>query len=184
MKTGKTFPHQRLTVFLALLALSLVAVACARNPNLAPGDSLKLTTYSENDVSVEVRLQRAESGETLLAATFTPLEAGFHLYSKDIPLAGVDGLGRPTRLELTANSKMQAAGALRENIPSETPDFEPKDLLVYPAGAVTLTLPITLPSGAGWIADEISVSFMACSSKGCKAPVVGKILSVEVPGTK
>ena len=50
--------------------------------------------------------------DDLLAATFTPNDPLFHVYSKDIPRGGVNGLGRPTLLELAPGSKMQAAGPL------------------------------------------------------------------------
>ena len=129
-----------------------------------------------------VRLQRATNGQVFLTATFTPLEAGFHLYSKDMPRNGVHGLGRPTLLELSPNSKMQGVGALTESAAAGVSNADPTGVLVYPEGPVTLSLRVNLPAGNGLITDEVSVTYMACSANGCKAPVMGKIIPVKVPG--
>lgn len=168
---------------MAFALLMFLSAACAL------ATSTQLADFTENDVHVSIRLDRAETGGYLLSATFTP-PAGFHLYSKDIPRSGVDGLGRPTLLELTAEStlpcgqcgEIQAAGKLTESIAAEIPAFEPKALRIYPQGAVTLSLPVTLPSGkAAFIDDVVSVTFMACRQTGCKPPVVGKLVFVKIP---
>jgi hypothetical protein len=119
----------------------------------------------------------------VLSATFTPPQ-GYHLYSKDIPITGIGGVGRPTLLELTSNSAVKATGTLMESMKAQTPDFEPKELLVYPAGAVTLNLPVELPPGNGWSEDELQVTYMACSASLCKPPVVGRMISVRIPGVE
>jgi hypothetical protein len=106
------------------------------------------------------------------------------LYSKDIPLNGVDGLGRPTLIEFPSNSAMRARGILIEDVKAIVPAFEPKELLVYPDGTVTLSLPVELPPGNDWIDDQVSVTYMACSASLCKPPVVGKTVSIRVPGAK
>ncbi len=170
-----------LPVSLALLTLTVFPAACAPRAGLAPGESMPLASFSKNSVDVSIRLTRDSEGDFLLEATFTPPE-GSHLYSKDLPPLGVDGLGRPTLLELPADSKMRALGSLTESVPSVLEEFESLQLPVYPTGAVTLTLPIALPEGAGWVDDAVSVTFMACNEDGCKPPVVGKIVAVRVPG--
>ena len=108
---------------------------------------------------------------------------GYYLYSKDIPLTGVDGLGRPTLLELTPESQLKTMGRLVESIQAKEPEFEPKDLLVYPSGTVTLSLPIELPSGSDWVEEVVKITFMSCNDQGCKPPVMGKLVSIRVPGT-
>ena len=67
--------------------------------------------------------------------------------SKDTPHDGVEGLGRPTLLELTPNSKLQAVGALQESVAPLTEPIETElpDLHVYPDGPVLLSLPVELP---------------------------------------
>jgi len=175
-------PWRLSTVLWVLTVLGLLTVGCAPQPSLARGASLTLTTFSENDVAVVVQLRRAADGQVSLAATFTPLEAGFHLYSKDLPRNGVGGLGRPTLLELTPNSRMQAIGALTESVASEVSGADPSGVLIYPNGPVTLTLPARLPPGLGWIDDEISLTYVVCSANGCKAPVINKTIPIKVPG--
>jgi hypothetical protein len=156
-----------------LILLALFSAACA------PADPTRLAEFTENEVRVSIQLEKTEAGGHLLSATFTPPK-GFHLYSKDLPRTGVDGLGRPTLLELPGKAKMQPAGPLAESITAEIPPFEPKELLVYPAGPVTLSLPVTLPQITNPIEDTVSLSFMACSPTGCKPPVVGKIISIRI----
>jgi hypothetical protein len=161
-------------VLWACTLFMLFSVSCAST------DSIPLASFTENSVAVSIWLEPGDNGSYQLSARFTP-PAGFHLYSKDIPRTGVDGLGRPTLLELPGNAKMQAAGQLTESVAAEIPPFEPKDLLVYPAGPVTLTLPVRLPENqTGAIQDMLSVTYMACSKTGCKPPVVGKIISINV----
>ena len=122
-------------VFLAFLTLTVFTAACAPRSGLAPGQTLALASASENGVDVSISIERTSEGIILLHATFTP-PAGDHLYSKDILITGVDGLGRPTLFELTADSKMQALGSLGESVPAIDLDFEYQKLPIYPAGPV------------------------------------------------
>lgn len=176
MRTSNLF-----AIILAFLTLIVFAAACTPSPNLARGQSLALASSAENGVDVSISIERTSEGIFLLHATFTP-PLGNHLYSKGIPITGVDGLGRPTLLELPANSKMQALGSLSESVSAIQLDFEYQILPIYPAGPVTLTLPISLPPGAGWVDDVVSVTYMACNDTGCKPPVLGKVIAVRVPG--
>ena len=162
-----------------LSILAMVITTCTtRHQVIFP---VLLAKFTEHDVDVSIQLERITAGDYFLSATFTPPD-GFHLYSKDIPTGGVDGLGRPTLLELTGESHMTLLGEVVESAPAETPNFEPKELLVYPPGAVTLRLPVKLPPGNGWMDDVVKVTYMACSDGGCKAPVTGKLVPVRVPG--
>jgi hypothetical protein len=166
--------HPRILLFTILFATALGSCTSGQ------GSVLPLTSFTENDVEVTLSLKQDANGNSVLSATFLPPK-GYHLYSKDIPISGVDGLGRPTLLELTAESLMQATGILGESVKPEKPDFEPKELLVYPAGAITLSLPVKLPPGEDWVEDDLSITYMACSASACKPPVVGKIISVRIP---
>jgi hypothetical protein len=167
------------SVLLWTMLLSATSVSCAP----APGEPISLVSFTENYVEVSIYLERNSAGNYFLSATFVPPD-NYHLYSKDIPITGVNGLGRPTLLELTPESHMKATGGLTESVKAQEPDFEPKELLVYPPGAVTLSLPIELPSGGDWVNDELKITFMACSASQCKPPVVGKIVSIRIPGVK
>jgi hypothetical protein len=153
-----------------------VLVSCTS----APRQAISLASFTENYVDVSVYLERDSHGNYRLSATFMPPN-GYHLYSKEIPISGIDGLGRPTLLELTGDSQIKAIGELTESVQSQEPEFEPKELLVYPLGPVTLSLPIELPSDDGWIEDELEVTYMACSASQCKRPVVRKRVLVRIP---
>ncbi len=142
---------------------------------------LQLGAAKENGVEVSISLTRAENQPPALSATFTPLEPGLHLYSKDLPKNGVEGLGRPTLLELGENSQLTPLGELTESVPPEISDFESKNLLVYPPGEVTLSMRVALPSGACWLDENVLVTYMACSDTGCRPPVMGKKIKVHVP---
>jgi len=164
-------------VFLIFL-VTLILSSCAETK----AGLLPLGTFTKNSVTVSIYLGKTRDGNDALVASFTPPE-GYHLYGKDIPRNGVDGLGRPTLLELTQASQMKAVGELIESASAQVPDFEPKDLLVYPVGVVTLTLPVTLPADSNWVEDEVSVTFMACNDRGCKPPVVNQVISVRIPNS-
>jgi len=159
------------------ILLSVVGVSCTS----APSEQISLASFTENHVEVSIFLERNSAGEYLLSARFTP-PPGYHLYSKDIPVAGIEGVGRPTLLELTPNSQLSAIGELLESVKAQEPDFEPQALLIYPSGPVTLSLPVELPSGSDWTEGEVQVTYMACSASQCKLPIVAKKVLIAVPG--
>ena len=167
-----------LHLFIGEILSAAVLVSCTS----APRQMISLASFTENYVDVSIFLERDAQGNYLLSATFIPPD-GYHLYSKDIPIAGIDGLGRPTLVELTDDSQTKAIGELTESVQAQEPEFEPKELLVYPLGPLTLSLPIELPSGDGWIEDKLEVTYMACSASQCKPPVVGKRVLVRIPST-
>lgn len=167
----------------SFLSLTCATMVVAASASCAPVKSkhILLAAFTENDVGVSIFLEPQSEEKYILSATFTPPE-GYHLYSKDIPLTGIDGVGRPTLIELTPTSQLNAAGDLRESVKAQEPDFEPKALLIYPAGPVTLSLPVELPTGNGWTEAEVQITYMACSASQCKLPVVGKRVLIAVPG--
>jgi hypothetical protein len=173
----KTFIH--LPAFLLILLLFGASTSCTSSHD----KSIPLASFTENDVDVSIALIPNTDGDQVITATFNP-PRGYHLYSKDIPAMGVDGLGRPTLLELSSNSQMKELGSLVESVKPQTPDFEPRELLVYPAGPVALSLTVELPEGSNWVQDEIQVTYMACSAGQCKPPVVGKIIPIRIPGAE
>jgi hypothetical protein len=163
-------------LFWTILLLSTL-VSCVS----AQTEAISLASFTENYVDVSICLERNSAGNYVLSATFTPPQ-GYHLYSKDIPITGIDGLGRPTLLELAPESLLKTSGPLLENVEAQVPDFGSRELLVYPPGAVTLSLPVELPVSNGWIEDELEVTYMACSAGKCKPPVVAKRVLVPIPG--
>jgi hypothetical protein len=167
---------------LVCLTLCLVCLlsGCGKFNAPAVGDTIALADFNENRVSVEIMLELDENGLAWLSATFLP-EEGYHLYGKDLPRDGMDGLGRPTLLELVPGSRIKPAGELSESV-AVIAEEDPDALPVYPAGEVTLRLPVTLPEGAGWYDEQVSVTYMACHTGKCCPPVVGKLVAIRVPG--
>ncbi|RPI34799.1 MAG: hypothetical protein EHM70_01705 [Chloroflexota bacterium] len=177
--------HHRLITIL-ILALLLVAGGAAAFMLLRShlAGPRRLAAFSESGVAVEIRLERDASGASLLAATFSPEGKGFHLYASDLPREGVGGLGRPTLLELPLQAKMQPDGPMQESVSAGPLEVVPGQagLQVYPEGPVTLRLPVKLPAGcSGQVEDQVSVTYMACSSNGCRRPVIERLVDVEIP---
>ncbi len=168
---------------LLILALTLfpALTACQPKQVLAPGATLPLATTTENYVEVSIALTRSENNTYTLNATFTPLEAGLHLYSKDIPPTGVDGLGRPTLLILPTDSALMQVGETMESQSTQAAFEGPSELRVYPEGPITLSLPILLPDGQDWLDQQVLVTYMACSDRGCRAPVENKSIAIRIP---
>lgn len=163
------------------LLILLITTSCLQTPRTQVLFPLTLATTTENNVTVSIQLLKKNEDKYLLSATFTPMEEA-HLYSKDLPITGIDGVGRPTLLELSFESQIKPVGELIESVPSQEPETEPKALRVYPVGAVTLSLPIELPPGTNWVEESVRVTYMACTESGCKPPVMGKLISIQIPG--
>ncbi len=163
-----------------VLLFIVASISCQATPAL--GESLQLATSAQNNVEVSITLERGSNGQFVLSATFTPQTPSLHLYSKDIPKTGVDGLGRPTLLELSKDSPMQAVSELMESASPQTPITPPFELLTYPAGPITVSLPVLLPDGNNWSDDEVFVTYMACDEQGCRPPVQQKSIAIKIPG--
>ncbi|MFJ7250542.1 hypothetical protein ACIQWA_38685 [Kitasatospora sp. NPDC098652] len=161
----------------AVAALLLLGAAgCAADP--APADA-PAATYRGGGVTVALRLAPGEDGRLFLAATFTPDEAGFHLYSVDLPADGIDGLGLPTRLSVRGG--LAADGAVRADRPLRTvsPLGLGVQLPVYPDGAVTVALPVRRTATGP---SEAVVSFGACSEQRCLIPVTEQVVPLGTVG--
>lgn len=129
--------------------------------------------YREGGVTVTLLLHDGN-----LSATYTPDQAGFHLYSAAMPPDGLDGLGRPT--VLVAGRGLTATGeAVADREPTTLREIElGVDLPVYPDGPVTLTLPVT-DSGSP---VEAIIGYAACSATQCLMPVTAKTVRLVAPG--
>jgi len=142
-----------------------------------------LTRFVEHEVAVEIALERDRTGKTWLVGTYAPTRAAFHLYGKDLPKAGIHGVARPTLLELVSSASLRPAGPLVADRP--TIDLHVAALgstfPVYPEGAVTLRLPVTLTARDSATA-ELSVTYMACSDRTCLPPVIDRRIAVRIPG--
>jgi cytochrome c biogenesis DsbD-like protein len=116
----------------------------------------------QGDVEVVVRVRRHD-----LTATFTPRRSGFHVYSVDLPAAGVQGLGVPTRVQPSGGAT--ATGDLVADQPVRSLDYPSLGLTlpVYPDGPVTLRLAVERSRSE----PEVRVTYAACSEALCLPPV-------------
>lgn len=126
-----------------------------------------------------------EAGTAILIARFVPPPpegSAFHLYSKDLPRQGIDGMGRPTLLEIPPGQPLAAIGELSAN--AAVKDKEVLDWVfpLYEAGPVELRLPVRLPAGDGAPIDlALWVTYMTCNDELCLAPVDREVVAVALP---
>lgn len=140
--------------------------------------TLLLTSYAENGVAVEVRLESDRNHHPLIATTFTPQFEGFHLYGQSLPKSGIDGIGRPTTIEMVSN-RVRMEGPVNADVLEQVQRVGDMELPIYPEGAVTLRLPV---SWEGASDANLHVTYMACSdTKGCLLPVINHPLSITLP---
>lgn len=182
--TRKRIGIVSLTVLAVIVIVAAGYFIIGRSTSNSPKNStVHLDTITQNHVEVDINLEADALGHMVLAATYKPLDAGFHLYSKDLPRTGIDGVGRPTLLELPTQSSLQATGTVSDSVPANPVKIEGLDqpFPIYPDGPVTLRVPVKLTSADTKQAD-LSISYMACSlTGGCYPPVMDKKVSVQLP---
>ena len=169
-----------LGMLMALLVAGTVLAFSRRNVTVYEGP-LALAEFTEHDVKVQISLIKQDAA-WLLTATYTPLREGFHLYGKDIPVTGIDGVGRPTRLDFVSATGVTAIGTVSADKPTQESIQEgaSKPLIVYPPGAVTLRQPVTLNSD-GTVKATLAITYMACSDVGlCLPPVEAREVEITI----
>jgi hypothetical protein len=119
------------------------------------------------DQGVSVAMHLSGDGSKLLT-TFTPQRPGFHLYSVGLPADGIQGLGRPTRVEVAG--ALRSLGPLTAESPVRMLPMQGTDVSfpVYPDGPVTTELPVDVDSHGD---AKVLVSYAACSAQECLMPV-------------
>jgi hypothetical protein len=145
-----------------------------------------LSAFTENGVHVEIALEQDANGRFLLASTYTPVDAHVHLYSTDLPRDGLNGAGRPTLLELPAQSGVHRIGQLTADKPVILDSFPTLNTAfpIYPDGPVTLRLPIAIETHDTQLDMMVNVTYMACSSTGfCLPPVENKSVMLSIAQT-
>ncbi len=145
-----------------------------------------LSAFTENGVHVDIALEQDANGRFLLASTYTPVDAQVHLYSTDLPRAGLNGAGRPTLLELPAQSGVHSIGQLTADQPVILDPFPTLNTAfpIYPDGPITLRLPIALETHDTQLDMTVNVTYMACSSTGfCLPPVENKSIALVIAQT-
>jgi hypothetical protein len=119
------------------------------------------------DQGVTVSMHLSADAKQLLT-TFTPQRPGFHLYSVSLPADGIEGLGRPTRVEVSG--ALRSRGPLTAESPVRMLPMQGTDVVfpVYPDGPVTTELPVQVDFHHG---AKVLVSYAACSPQECLMPV-------------
>ena len=143
----------------------------------------ELAAFRLNGIDVTVWLDKDTAGRDWLAARFAPVEAGVHLYSKDLPANGIDGLGRPTALRIAEGGGLTVAGVAiaDRTVESEHVELLNQTLPVYPAGPVTLRIPVVVERAAPRRQADLLLTYMACGGDGCLPPVIDHRISVTWP---
>lgn len=145
--------------------LALLIAGCAHDQHLRRATA----RFTESGVEVTIAVSDSE-----VKAFFRPTRFGFHVYSIDLPTGGIQGLGVPTKLGvrggLTATGQASADKPVRL---LDLPSLGVK-LPVYPDGPVGVSLPV---QRSGRSAD-ILVSYGACSTNTCLAPVTDHVTRV------
>ena len=160
-----------LRIVLVVLA-SCLLIGCADSSS----SSSQVVVFERNFVEVELSLVLHADGSAELAGTFTP-EPGWHLYSTDLSMDGVDGLGRPTRMHVVSGALATTPAASVEAYDLAIPALD-TSVPVYPDGPVTLTSDLELSDGV----VEVDVTYMACAADGgCRIPVVGHRVGIALP---
>ena len=111
------------------------------------------------------------------------MEEGYHVYSKDLPIEGIDGIGRPTLLELSKHEAISGLGKLTadKKVHNLTSPLNADGFPVYPDGPVTLTLPFSLKAESNATVEvEAKITYMACTKTSCNPPVEGKTVMLSL----
>ncbi|MFE3628439.1 hypothetical protein [Streptomyces goshikiensis] len=176
---------------LAGAALALFATAGLTSCSAAKADQSApaVTRFTQNGVTVTLAVAGWKDAKGSLKATFTPTEAGYHLYSTDLPAEGVEGVGRPTSVTVAGGLSADGpASADAEVQRINLPGVESK-VPVYPDGPVTLTLPVRAEGegegegGASAGTAKVLVSFASCNAEeGCNIPVLDRPVILSVTG--
>lgn len=123
-----------------------------------------------------------EGARAVLVARFVPPTGGYHLYSKDMPKTGIDGIGRPTLLEIPPDQPIEAVGALQADQPVSDKTVMDWVFPLYPAGPVELRLAVRLPQGDGQsLPVTLWMTYMTCDDESCLRPVEREAVAVSLP---
>ena len=163
-----------------LLAAALLVGCSAAAPASEPPDlGTVVGSLSEQGVEVTVGWTADPGTHPVLAVRFTPQQRGFHLYSVDLPPAGISGVGRPTRLEVGGGLAAVGVGLPdAKTIPLRVDGLD-APVPVYPDGPVTVRQPVRVTPG---VPDLVWVTYAACSRSTCLPPVTRRQVALALPG--
>jgi hypothetical protein len=184
-------PHgRRAAVLPPLLGLVLALAGCGGSASSgSPADPTRTATaasasasahFSDSGVDVTLQVTEWNGNSGMLTAVLRPERATYHLYSVSLPLHGIDGVGRPTRVSVTGAVQSRGLPSASAPVHQLVVPGIPLPLPVYPDGPVTVTVPIRAARSGAAIT---SVSYAACSATyGCMVPVTGHRVELTVAG--
>lgn len=136
---------------------------------------LRLLSFTKNQVKVVVLGQIISPEHLQLTAILTP-QPNFHLYGADLPRDGIQGIGRPTRFDLSTplNEDVWLIPGIRIQPEGTTKYIQELHgpIAVFPAGPVSLSRvvrvnPDKLPGRL-----LVKFTYMSChDTVGCTSPV-------------
>ncbi|MFJ7961350.1 hypothetical protein ACIQ62_34160 [Streptomyces sp. NPDC096319] len=174
---ARRLPRVRTRLAWAAAALLAAASLTGCGQESAPARAAAVTEFNENGVTVRLSVADWTSDAGTLVATFTPDEAGFHLYSTALPAEGVEGVGRPTEVRPVGSVATAGEVTVDKPVKSITVPGVRAAVPVYPDGPVTVTLPIraTAPGEA-----KVLIGYASCSStEGCTIPVADRAVPLR-----
>tara|TARA_B100000809_G_C14993640_1_gene478916 strand:+ start:369 stop:989 length:621 start_codon:yes stop_codon:yes gene_type:complete len=139
---------------------------------------------SQGRVRIELSSAWAENGLLIVRGVFTPDDPDFHLYSCTLPTQGIEGLGRPTRIDVANPKAFTRIGPLLadKKIVEISDDVLNLTFPVYPDGPVTLYLPLRLASSTESTGPvSLKLTYMACSKQNCHRPYEGTLVKINPP---
>ncbi|MGW6573999.1 hypothetical protein ACWGAN_17695 [Streptomyces sp. NPDC054945] len=160
----------------ALLSLAALTACGDRSAEGAPAGAAvqapapsPTTSFTENGVTVTLTVADWKASKGTLTAVFTPEKKGFHLYSTDLPLTGIEGVGRPTAVGVTGVLKTDGKLTAAADVRSISVPGVDAPMPVYPDGPVTTTLPVRADGNGD---ATVLLGYASCSAKeGCTIPV-------------
>lgn len=164
---------------LAGRAAGVLVVAIATASACGPSTPSVQERFDPSRVEVRIHLERSADATTVVAE-FRPLEDGLHLYGRDLPVEGIDGAGRPTRVDVV-DAGWRAIGPAQPSVDAENVTLAGFDepFPTYPDGPVTMRQAIESTGDLDDGRIDLSITFMACSSAGvCFAPVERHTMSL------
>ena len=128
--------------------------------------------FEASAVEVDIQLEQTDAATTLVA-TFRPLKDGLHLYGRDLPMDGIGGTGRPTRVDVV-DAGWRAIGPAQPSVDAENVTLAGFDepFPTYPDGPVTMRQAIESIGDSDDGRIDVAVTFMACASGNVCFPAV------------
>ena len=165
------------------LRVAAVVVACALLTAASgrAGARVGAVVGSMVDEGVTVTFRWTQDGKTgtTLVTTFAPTEVGYHLYAAGLPATGVQGIGRPTRVELGGALVPDGQAWVDRTAVAARVAGVDEPVPTYPAGPVTMRTPVRLDPGRH---DYLVwVTYAACSAQQCLPPVEHRRVVLSIP---